>query len=124
VKCAKVLDDGFPCQAEALRGDAKCLFHSEDPGAVRTRSEASRRGGLAAHAPVPEVDLRIDLSSSQGLLDTLARVAEAVAQGRLDRSRAGGIIYAVNTAATVHRTLRHEERLRELERRVGIESPE
>ncbi len=73
VTCAHIMGSGLPCAAPALSDSALCRWHDERPETVRSRLDASRRGGRASHAPARPEDLEIDPGSASDVLAGLRR---------------------------------------------------
>jgi hypothetical protein len=119
VTCAKILN-GFPCGAPALSDSIYCRAHDDRPETIQARREASSRGGRNAHIPTAPSGLTVGVSSADAILTSLRDVAQAVADGRLDRSRASSLVYALTTATQARRVLHTEERLRKIERRLNL----
>ena len=121
VTCSKVMESGFPCDAPRLSDSIYCRVHDDRPTTIRARTEASRRGGLAAHKPVPTVEgLAPNFSSGSAVLSTLERVAQALAEGKIDKQRATGIGYLATAANQALRIHAMEERLKRIEKRLSL----
>jgi hypothetical protein len=80
----------------------------------------SRRGGKASRAHQAAVDLSVDTKSAEGILRSLEALGNALARGDLDRSRANSISYILATAVQARRVLDYENRLRRVEKRLGL----
>ena len=124
MKCTWTSVSGAECNSEALTGDpqGRCWFHSDTN--QEERATARSRGGRASRATLGAVDLSIVLDSPEGVLSTLTATAEAIAAGRLDRSRANAIGYLAATAVQAQKLVSHERRIRKLEERLGLREPE
>jgi hypothetical protein len=57
------------------------------------------------------------------ILTSLRGVAQAVLDGRLDRARAGGAVYALQASIQALKLHRFEERLHAVERRLNLVEP-
>ena len=121
-KCEWQTPDGASCEAEAQAGKALCWFHN--PDVADARREASRRGGKASRRTDAPVDLEIALDSAEGILRTTQSVAEAVARGELDRSRANSIAYLVTASVQALKVASYEKRLKKVEERLGLREVE
>jgi hypothetical protein len=120
MKCSRILEDGSSCGAESLTDSTHCVAHDDRPQTVQRRREWSSRGGRAAHAPQGAVDVPVDFSSAEALLATLERATEALIAGTLDRGRMNAVAYACTSATQVRKQLHLEQRLRVVERRLGL----
>jgi hypothetical protein len=123
VSCAKIVEGGLACGAEAQRDSIYCFMHDDRPATLRKLRAARSRGGKAAHAPLDPSGLTVDVSSADAILTSLGGVAQAVLDGRLDRSRAGGAVYALQAAVAALKLHRFEERLHAVERRLNLVEP-
>lgn len=122
VKCAATNARREDCGAEAAGDSQWCVFHDPSDDGRRRHKEMSAKGGrVGKDAPA---DLHFDLSSPEAILRTLEAIGRAVAEGRLDRSRGNALSYIAATGTQVHKTLRHEKRLREVEQRLGLREPD
>jgi hypothetical protein len=88
-ECQHIKTSGEKCRALALRGQPHCYFHTE------ARPCARACPGLSA--PLPKA--LADLSGHEAISNSLAEVARAVAENRLDSKRAGLILYALQIAS-------------------------
>jgi hypothetical protein len=62
----------------------------------------------------------VDVSTPEKPLKTLQATAQALADGKTDRSTANGVFYAVVTSVQVHKITGHEKRIRVLEIKLGL----
>jgi hypothetical protein len=62
VSCAKIVEGGLTCRAEAQRDGIYCFMHDDRPETVRKVRAARSRGGKAAHAPLEPSGLTVDNS--------------------------------------------------------------
>jgi hypothetical protein len=123
VSCAKIMEGRLACRAEAQRDSIYCFLHSDDPETILKAQDARRKGGRAAHAPRAPSGLTVDVSSAHAILTSLRDVAQGVLDGRLDRTRAGGAVYALRAAVAALKLHRFEERLHAVERRLNLVEP-
>ena len=103
MQCSKIVEGGLACGAEAMRDSIYCFVHSDSPETLRKLQDARSRGGRAAHAAPGPSGITIDVSSADAILTSLRDVAQAVLDGRLDRSRAGGAVYALQAAVAARK---------------------
>jgi hypothetical protein len=120
VSCAKIVEGGLTCGAEAQRDGIYCFLHDDRPETILKAQNARRKGGRAAHALPAPADLQVNVDTSEGILKTLKAAAQLVADGRLDRSRATGIGYLLSTATQALKVHTTEERLRRIEKRLRV----
>ena len=124
MKCSAALSDGSGCQAEALVDGQHCAFHDKRQEWRARHVDISRKGGKAAHAAPGPVDLRVDVSTAEGILRTLQEAAQAVVDGRMDRARSNSLGYLCATANQALKVHRFEERVRKIEVRLGLRESE
>jgi hypothetical protein len=125
MKCSKTnaSEPDWACSAEALHDSIYCLMHDDRPETIAKVRDAQSRGGRNKSA-FGAVDISIDLSSADAILGTLQGVAEALASGRIDRSRANALNYLATTAVNAHRVIGYEKRLKKIEERLQLREPE
>jgi hypothetical protein len=95
-------------------------MHDPSPTARQRHDAMSRRGGRSSRATLKAVDLAVDTSSAEGILRSLEAVGMALARGDLDRGRANSISYILATAVQARKVLDYENRLRRVEKRLGL----
>jgi hypothetical protein len=120
MKCSKRTGDGIPCGAEAQSDSIYCFMHDDRPETILKRNAARSAGGKAKPRGVP---VRVDVSSPDAILETLRAVAQSLADGDTDRSTANAMAYLLTGAVQARKALRYEERLRAVERRLGLVEP-
>ena len=121
MKCSKHTSDGIPCGAEAQSDSIYCFFHDDRPETIVRRNAARSAGGRAKPRGAP---VHVDVSSPEAILETLSATAQALADGKTDRSTANSIFYAIATSAQVHRLASYERRLRAVEVKLQLRDPE
>jgi hypothetical protein len=119
-QCCRIVEGGLQCGAEAQRDSRLCFLYDTRPEVVHRAQRARSRGGKAAHAPLDPSGVTVDVSSAEAILTSLKGVAQAVLDGRLDRARAGGAVYALQAAVAARKYLAHETRLRRIEKRLRL----
>ena len=124
MKCSWTGSSGAGCDAEALVNDpqGRCWFHSDTN--EESRQEARRRGGRASARGPLGAPVQVDVSSPEKALETLSATAQALADGKTDRSTANSIFYAIATSPQVHRLASYERRLRAVEVKLQLRDPE
>ena len=86
------MPDGLLCKSPALRDRSYCYFHQK----LNTNVKTSRRRA--------QEDQTIDFDSIEdaaGIQIALQNVVEAVSRARIDRRRAGIIVYALHLASSL-----------------------
>ena len=86
------MPDGLLCKSPALRDRSYCYFHQK----LNTHVKTSRRRA--------QEDQTIDFDSIEdaaGIQIALQNVVEAVSRARIDRRRAGIIVYALHLASSL-----------------------
>jgi hypothetical protein len=93
-ECRFIKSNGRRCHSPAMRGVAYCYFH-----------QLSRRGANGKGRPQKpfNIELPADDESGQSYRNSLARLRQAVAEGRLDHVKARLSLYAINIFAATNK---------------------
>ncbi len=120
-RCKATTKSGEPCSARTLPGSEWCFAH--DPHRIIDIAEARRKGGQAksnkARARKAMVDGALSPAELEGLIGVTLR---AVLYGNKEPAIGNAIANLVRAAVVVRDAVAVDERLAELERRVGSRS--
>jgi len=109
-RCKATRTDGQPCRAWAIR-DGLCVGHSPES------EEARRKGGFNSSKKArAEKLLPLRL---RPLLEELEKALQEVHEGKLDYRQGGAMASLANAITKVYESGVMEERLTELEARIG-----
>jgi hypothetical protein len=90
-----------------------------DPDLKAKHMEMSAKGGRSKASMKP-VDIHIDLSTAEAILESVNVVAKALVAGELDRERANAVGYLAATASKALGVIQHERRLRRVETALNL----
>ena len=113
--CVMITPDGLPCLSPPMKTSDWCFTHDPSPKGVEARTKARVRGGHArSRKPIanPALQALIDVSSADAILQSLQRVAVALASGDISPNVASKLISVCREAAAVH-GVRETEALRQ-----------
>lgn len=91
--CEHVKPNGTFCGSPALRGRDYCFFHLNCLGRKLQRQKAAQLGDATPLELPP-------LENADAIQVALMQVTQAILDGRLDRKRAGLVLYALQTASS------------------------
>ena len=90
--CRHVMPNGLLCKSPALRDRSYCYFHQNLQAAYRASRQKKKD------------DQTIDFGSIEdaaGIQIALTEVADAFAKSRIDRKKAGVLVYALHLASSL-----------------------
>jgi hypothetical protein len=90
-ECRHIMPSGARCHSPALRGKPYCYFHARLHNLVVQPAKPGKEAEV-------EIDPLEDMSAVQL---TITRVLTALGSGRIDRARAGTLLYGLQIAATM-----------------------
>jgi hypothetical protein len=93
---AVVAATGKPCPASPVTGQDRCFHHSDNPTTMALAASARRQGGAVAR--LQGVELTADYSSANAIRDTLERVSDAVAGGKIPSAAGNVVVQAARVA--------------------------
>ena len=90
--CNHVKADGTPCGSPALRGKKLCYYHQRDHRRQQYAAKVLRQlDPLSPSAPLPK--------TLPDIQNALYEVLTALAERRIDHTRAGNLLFALQQAA-------------------------
>ncbi len=120
-RCKATTKSGEPCSARPLPGSEWCFVH--DPHRIIDIAEARKQGGQAksnrARAKKAMVDGALSPTELEGLLGI---VMKAVLNGHKEPAIGNAIANLARAAVAVRDAVAVDERITELERRLGSKS--
>lgn len=96
MQCQFVKPNGEQCQAQSLRNDKYCFFHSKKEEVVKTRKQAASKGGKSNK----EVDYQEDpikIQSVSEIVDLYEETINALRLGKIRPKKANSIAYICNS---------------------------
>lgn len=126
-RCQHVKRDGQQCHAHPLDGSRFCWFHC--PGRIKERARARRRGGIRRSAGIPRAVLPagappVEIASVRDIRSLLVSTIDHVLHGRVGPAVANSVGYLCSGLVSAFDREEFEQRLTELEQRLGITDEE
>ena len=123
--CKATNSKGEPCKAQAM-ANGFCYRHNPDIS-DEDKLKASAKGGTGipylarVENQLANTDFKLD--EPRGLLDLLVNNINDLRAGRIDPKTSNAVVQNVGMILKVYETAVQERRVRELEQRIGIQSP-